>query len=274
MKNTWRLILSPPARGTWNMAVDDAILEFCGKGRNQSTLRLYAWEPTCLSLGFAQPIKDVDLRLLTSHGWDLVRRQTGGRAVLHVDELTYSVIGSVSEPVLSGTVLESYNRLALALTQALKLLGLQVEINEKKVKQEKGKINPICFEVPSAYEITVDGKKLIGSAQTRRKNGILQHGSLPLTGDITRIIQVLDYPNENARREAGKALQNRATTVEGVLYHHVTWQETSQAFIQAFQSELELDLQSGELTQEEMVLAKNLESLKYGNSEWTENRIS
>ena len=84
------------------------------------TLRLYAWEPACLSLGHAQPFADVDMARLKAHGWDVVRRVTGGRAILHTDELTYSVTGSAEEPVLAGGVLESYNRLAQALLFAIR----------------------------------------------------------------------------------------------------------------------------------------------------------
>jgi lipoate-protein ligase A len=98
MKDSWRLLVTPPARGAWNMAVDEAILEAVGRGASLPTLRLYAWEPACLSLGYAQPIGDVDQPRLRARGWDLVRRPTGGRAVLHTDELTYSVIAPPGEP--------------------------------------------------------------------------------------------------------------------------------------------------------------------------------
>ena len=169
--NTWRLLVTPPARGAWNMAVDEAILEHAKAGRGDSlpTLRLYAWDPACLSLGHAQPIADVDRARLEARGWEVVRRLTGGRAILHTDELTYSVIGGAAEPVLAGSVLESYNRLAQALLHAVKDLGLPVEMKEAVHSSSGTHANPVCFEVPSSYEITVDGKKLIGSAQARRR---------------------------------------------------------------------------------------------------------
>ncbi|MBI4730987.1 MAG: hypothetical protein HY781_02470 [Chloroflexi bacterium] len=189
--DTWRLLLHPtPARGAWNMAVDEAILESAGRGDSLPTLRLYAWEPACLSLGYAQPVSDVDMERLHARGWDLVRRPTGGRAVLHVDELTYSVSGPLGELRLAGTVLESYNRLAAALTEALRLLGLPVQVQEH-VKPTGRTTNPVCFELPSTYESTGGGKKLVGSAQARGREGVLQHGSLPLTGDLGRVLQAL-----------------------------------------------------------------------------------
>ena len=92
--NSWRLLYTPPSNGAWNMAVDESILEHIHRGKSQPTLRLYAWEPPCLSLGHAQSFKDVDVERLHSHGWEVVRRVTGGRAILHTDELTYSVTGS------------------------------------------------------------------------------------------------------------------------------------------------------------------------------------
>src|SRR5690606_14878512 len=110
----WRLIRTQPAAGAWNMAVDEAVLEAVGQGDVLPTLRLYAWNPPCLSLGFAQPVQDVDRAALARLGWELVRRPTGGRAILHTDELTYSVIAPLDEPRVAGSVLESYRRLSQA----------------------------------------------------------------------------------------------------------------------------------------------------------------
>ena len=90
------------------MAIDEAILEAAGHGEVPPTLRLYSWQPACLSLGYAQPFADADQAALERFGWQIVRRPTGGRAILHTDELTYSVSGPQSEPRLAGSVLESY----------------------------------------------------------------------------------------------------------------------------------------------------------------------
>src|SRR5512139_3352251 len=111
----WRLLITPPTHGAWNMAADEAILEHIGRGESLPTLRLYAWTPACLSLGHAQPFADVDVARLRERGWEVVRRLTGGRAILHTDEITYSVVGSGDVPALAGSVLESYRRLARAL---------------------------------------------------------------------------------------------------------------------------------------------------------------
>ena len=132
------------------MALDEAILEHVGRGESLPTLRLYSWEPPCLSLGHAQPFADVDTSCLKERGWDVVRRATGGRAILHTDELTYSVIAPNEEPRVAGTVLESYSRLAQALLLAVKELELLVEIKEGKV-DNLSMPNPVCFEVTSTY---------------------------------------------------------------------------------------------------------------------------
>ena len=247
MNNPWRLLLSKPARGVWNMAVDEAILECVGKGVSPPTLRLYAWEPACLSLGRAQPVADVDIPRLQEHGWDLVRRPTGGRAVLHTDEITYAVIAPQSEPHVAGTVLESYHHLSAALVEALHLLGLEAEVQAHIGKTGRNP-NPVCFEVPSAYEITFAGRKLVGSAQARRKQGVLQHGSLPLTGDLLRILQVLTFPDEESRLRAAGELQARAITMEEALGRNVSWNEAAHALATAFRTALALDLQPGELS--------------------------
>jgi len=251
------------------MAVDESILEHAGRGDVLPTLRIYAWDPPCLSLGHAQPFADVDMVRLQAHGWDVVRRVTGGRAILHTDELTYSVTGPTDEPHLAGTVLESYNRLAGALLTAVQDLSLPVEMKEGKA-DSSGQSNPVCFEVPSTYEITMDGKKLIGSAQARRKEGVLQHGSLPLTGDLTRICQALVFPNEESRDTAMQRLLARATTVESALGQAVDWESAKQAFVRAFEAQLGLSFEDEELSESESARAEELVREKYAHPAWTE----
>jgi len=269
MTNTWRYLLTPPARGAWNMAVDEAILETAGRGESLPTLRLYAWAPACLSLGYAQSYRDVDVERLKANGWEVVRRATGGRAILHVDELTYSVTAPPDEPRVSGSVLESYYRLAGALISAVRALGLPVEMEENAPPDRAAK-GPVCFEVPSAYEIVVDGKKLVGSAQARKREGVLQHGTFPLHGDLTRITRALVFPDEQARAAAAQKLLTRATTAETVSGRLIGWDEAAQAFVQAFETGLDLKLEPGELTPAETARAAQLVQLKYDHPAWTE----
>jgi len=284
MQTTWRLLITPPVRGAWNMAVDEAILEASGKQLVPPTLRLYSWHPPCLSLGYAQPVSDVNLPALLSNGWDLVRRPTGGRAILHTDELTYAVIGPSNEPRLQGSVLESYQRLSQALLKALALLHIPAQAKPLSSTVSSSPsapsatsapsstpshiANPVCFETPSNYEILANGKKIIGSAQARRKDGVLQHGSFPLCGDLTRILQVLAFPDETARQQAKTRLQQHATTAEQVLGEPLSWQAAANAFVQAFEQTLDLRFVKADLNGFEIARAEELYQEKYTSLSW------
>jgi lipoate-protein ligase A len=256
------------------MAIDEALLESTARREALPTLRLYAWQPACLSLGYAQPFSDADLAALQAYGWDLVRRPTGGRAILHVDELTYSVCGPQDEPRLAGSVLESYRTLSNALLLALQILGIPAEALPKATtgsdRAENSTQNPVCFETPSNYEITVAGKKLVGSAQSRRLGGVLQHGSLPLYGDICRITQALTFADESERQQAGERLAQRAATVEDILQRPVAWEQAAEAMVAAFQETLNLKLAPGGLTRGEQVRAEQLVREKYAHPSWNE----
>jgi len=269
MHGDWRLLITPATHGAWNMAVDEAILEHVGRNEAFPTLRLYAWEPACLSLGHAQPYADVDVNGLREQGWEMVRRPTGGRAILHTDELTYSVIASTSEPAVSGTLLESYSRLAQGLLHAARLLGLPAEIKAGTHTNVEAS-NPVCFEAPSAYEITVGGRKLIGSAQARRKESVLQHGSLPLVGDLTRITGALALGSGGARTAAAARLLARATTAEAILGRAVSWDEAADAFRIGFEKQLGLQFARLPLSESEQQRADELVREKYAHPSWTE----
>lgn len=266
----WRLVKTAAAPGSWNMAVDEAILESVGQQFVLPTLRLYAWEPACLSLGFAQSIKDVDHTALEQYGWQLVRRPTGGRAILHTDELTYSVIAPLDEPRVAGGVLESYSRLSGALLNALERLGLPARADkEHDLPPGTQPSGPVCFEVPSNYEITANGKKLVGSAQARRKEGVLQHGSLPMYGDLTRITQALRYPSEAERARAGERLLAHATNLE-MLGTSADWESCAKAFESAFCAVLNITFREEPLTALEQRRAEALAAEKYASAAWNE----
>jgi len=269
-KTTWRLIKHEPSQGAWNMAVDEAILESVYAGDSPPTLRLYAWQPGCLSLGYAQSFEEVHTEALSANGWDVVRRPTGGRAILHIDELTYSVIAPESEPRVKGGVLESYLRLSRALMRSLQILGLEPQAKEKEATKHKDKPNPVCFEVPSNYEITVNGKKLIGSAQARRKEGVLQHGALPLFGDLSRVITALRFPDQAAQALAAARLLSHATTVEIELGEVITWLQASEAFQSGFMETLSLRLDETGITKKESARAEELILEKYNHPSWTQ----
>ena len=265
-KTTWRLILSNPQPGAINMAVDSAILAGVEREESPPTLRLYSWDPPCLSLGYSQPISDVATDRLEERGWDLVRRPTGGRAILHTDELTYSVIGPKNDPRLQGSLIDSDRNISRALFDMLSRLGLPVEVHQGK--NPEAHHQPVCFENPSDFEITVNGKKIIGSAQSRKKISLLQHGSLPLTGDLTRITQVLSYPTPGERARAGAVLLNKAAVVDSILGRTVSWDQAADAFQESFSRILNLDLAQNDLTTFEKEEAKRLADEKYSHPDW------
>lgn len=258
--------------GVWNMAVDEALFDMVRGGKSPATLRLYAWEPTCLSLGYAQSYADVDQKRIKKYGWEVVRRLTGGRAILHSDELTYAVITGAEEPRTAGDILESYQRLSKALLQGLINLGLQVETESSGMQSSQRDNGPICFDTTANLEIVADGKKLIGSAQARRKDGVLQHGTLPLYGELARITEALFYSDDEGRNKAGVRLLEKATTVERVLGSRVEWEQAAEALVAGFEEALNLKFEPGELTQEENERVDELVREKYANLEWTERR--
>lgn len=266
--NTWRLVLSPPADGALNMAIDEALLRGVAEGTSPPTLRLYAWEPPCLSLGYAQPVADIDLQALAEHGWTWVRRPTGGRAILHTDELTYAVVGPEGHPDLAGGVLASYRRLSQGLLAGLRRLGLPATVQAQADLPQELRQNPVCFEVPSAYEITVNGRKLIGSAQVRRRHAVLQHGAIPLEGDIGRIALALNLGDAEARQRAAARVRQRATTVSAILGRPVSWEEAAEALVQGFQEALGWDLVPGELSDAERARAQELLDGVYRAPAW------
>jgi len=268
---TWRLLITPPGSGAANMALDEAILQSLADGVGHPTLRFYQWDPPCLSLGYNQPWTDVDDSACADLGYDWVRRPTGGRAILHCDELTYSVVVSASEPRVVGGIVESYRRLSGGLLAGLRILGADVfeTQQEKAGDRQQG---AACFDTPSSYEITVGGKKLIGSAQVRRRGQVLQHGSLPLVGDLDGIFGCLrvsgDESRRSPRREQGSSLRPYACTLEQALERSVSFDEAAAALAQGFGDALNLRLEPGDPTEEERVLADHLYQTQYGNEEW------
>jgi len=270
---TWRLLHSPLANGATNMAIDEAILRAVAEGIAPPTLRFFGWTPPCLSLGYAQPAAEVDAGRLNRLGYGLVRRPTGGRAILHTDELTYSVIAPMDEPRVRGGVVESYQQLSAGLLAGLAHLGLAVRADKEYGAAEAGLARgPVCFEVPSNYEITAGSggqpRKLLGSAQVRKLGVVLQHGTLPLTGDIGRICDTLVFDSEAEREQVRRRVHERATTVAEVMGREVPWDEAATALAQGFAEALNLDWRPAPLTPREQALAEQMRVEKYATYGW------
>jgi len=265
---TWRLLNTGLRDGPTNMAVDEAIAEAVAAGESRPTLRFYGWDPACLSLGYGQSWGVADWEACAHRGWDIVRRPTGGRAILHVDELTYSVCAPESEPRVRGGVIESYQRLSTALAKGLTLLGMEPERAPQAGGRQEAD-GPVCFDLPSSYEVTVAGRKLVGSAQARKKGVVLQHGTLPLYGDISRILHALclESPEERARMES--RLRQTATTLEASLGRRVEFGEAAVALQEGFSAALSLNFVEEPLTANEKLQVQKFRSEKFADDAWT-----
>jgi lipoate-protein ligase A len=209
----WRLLPDAEGEAAWNMALDETLLESHRQGLTPPTLRFYSWTPPALSLGYAQPLADVNLPACREAGIAVVRRSTGGRAVLHQGEFTYAVIASEGfPPSVSGT----YRMITEVLAQAIARLGVPADIAPGKLSRAG---SASCFQSATQADLVALGRKLVGSAQTRREGAFLQHGSLMLTqrpddiqpflhrpasgGDATCLADVMDVlPSREAIAQA------------------------------------------------------------------------
>ncbi len=258
--------------GACNMAIDSAILEAVAARDEPPTLRLYGWAPFCLSLGYGQRSRDVDVAALKARGWSLTRRPTGGKAILHGDELTYSLCLPLDHPLARGDVITSYRRLSVGLLAALQCLGVAADARPQGASPRYADLGPVCFEMPSHYEISVGGRKLIGSAQLRRRGGLLQHGALPLRGDLGRICDVLAYDSEETRSAQKASLRQKAATLAQVSGAASTWSRVAEAMAAGFARAFDLDLIPGSLSTAEIERADALLAERFANPAWTFKR--
>lgn len=273
---TWRLIIDDePRSGAANMAMDQALAEFAASGDSPPTLRFYRWHPPAVSLGRHQPITDIDANVVQTLGYEIVRRPTGGRAILHTDELTYAVTAAADEPRVSGSLMDAYLRLSNALLNGLQRVGLNADKAGGDVRAGPN-VSAACFEVPSAYEITAYGRKLIGSAQSRRAGYVLQHGSLPLFGDIGRLIDVLALPDDE-RARLRQELMARATTLSEAMGvsaddPSLDFKHVAKAIIQGFSELLNLDFKPAQPSAAELRRTAELIREQYADAEWLAHR--
>ena len=259
----WRLILSGPASGARNMALDEALLLEVAA---QPVLRFYSWRPFCLSLGYGQRCRLVEMQRLRARGYTLVRRPSGGGAILHAAELTWSLVLPAGHPLAAGSLSAGYRRIGEVLYAALQSLGIEVGMTQEVTPNPSG---PACFETPAQHELAVGGRKLLGSARVQRRYGLLQHGSLPLSGDVAAICDLLHYPQESARELARTRLRERAVTLtEASDGREIGGTQVAAAISDAFRSICDVSFLESQFTNQELARATELERSRYGNPAW------
>ena len=272
----WRIIIDEqPRSGAANMALDQALAEAAAAGDSPPTLRFYRWQPPAVSLGRHQPIAEVNAAAVAERGYEIVRRPTGGRAILHIDEFTYAVTAAADEPRVGGSLMDAYLRLSNALLVGLQELGLAADKAGGDVRAGRD-VSAACFEVPSAYEITAHGRKLIGSAQSRRAGYVLQHGSLPLVGDLGRLVDVLALEPAVAAR-LRRELTGRACTLAEALSvgedaPQVQFAAVGQAILHGFRTTLNLEFKPGQPSPAELRRSAQLIREQFANAEWVNHR--
>jgi lipoate-protein ligase A len=264
MEETWRLIDSGRCPAAFNMALDEAIATLVRMKGLPPALRLYGWERPSLSLGCFQKASDVDTGYCRDSGIPIVRRPTGGRAILHGEELTYSLsAGTLSGP-FSGGLLDSYRRIGSAFHLAFRKLGLAAEA---KAQREKGRVlagSPLCFQSSSYGEILVDNKKVVGSAQKRWDNGLLQQGSIPYSyrgGEMQTIFGPGHYDT----------LQDCATGLRDIM-PGLDEDRLKGMIVSSFEEVFGIRFLPDRPSAEELSLARRLEEEKYLREDWNFRR--
>ena len=262
----WRLIVDEARRGAHNMAVDEALVEAVDRGESPPVLRLYRWEPACLSLGFAQPFKVADAGFCAANGVDLVRRPTGGRAVLHHLEQTYCVLARLGEGPFSSDLQAAYQGICRALVAGLLKLGAPADLAGAPTS---GHIKPTeaipCFIGPASGEVVANGRKLVGSAMRRHNRSILQHGSLLEDWDGRLQAGCLGLADDSTLRPA-------VTTLRELMGARPDPEALAQALALGFEETFGIVLEPSTLSAAESERVAFLARERYGHERWTVRR--
>lgn len=259
----WKYLNHGSFDGAMNMAIDEALLELAKPG--EVILRTYTWDRPTLSLGIFQKHSDVNLEELEKRNFGLVRRATGGRAVLHDKELTYSVIVKTPHPLLNQNVLESYYFLCKGLVEGLRELGVDAQL---KRSDDPSLSTPSCFAAPTFNDIEAGGRKLVGSAQMRNGHGLLQHGSILIDVDMDDLFCVITKDAQTARK-LGEMAQAKITSINLQTARKVTLEEVRSAIVTGFEKALDVTMSPIEFDDGMIKLANELVIKKYGSPEWT-----
>jgi lipoate-protein ligase A len=276
-KEVWRFIDSGNCSPSFNMALDEALLDWHSEGKIPPTIRFYGWNPATLSIGYFQKVeKEINLDAVKEHNLGFVRRPTGGRGVLHEHELTYSVIVSEDHPEMPKTVTEAYRVISEGILRGFLSLGLDAYFAVPKTLEEREALksprSAVCFDAPSWYELVVEGRKVAGSAQTRQKGVILQHGSILLDLDEDKLFSLFKYPSERVKERMQKAFKEKAVAINDISKKKITIEEAKGAFKKGFEEGLNIELEPYTLSKEELDYIYNLAKTRYESEEWNYKR--
>lgn len=247
----WRWIETGPARGAFHMAADRALLENVSKN-SFPTMRVYSWKPACISLGCNQSDESLDFEFCRKRGIEAVRRFTGGRAVLHDRELTYSIVFPEGTPFFLHGLSEIYNLINRGLLRGIQQLGVPAMLEKRTLdirNHYRSKLSTICFSAAAKYEITVQGKKLVGSAQRRTAAGVLQHGSIPLRRGELDLIDCLKGVSPEEKKEMHRVLEGKSITLQDALGRTVSFREAASAIRQGMSEALHIQFRKDRLTE-------------------------
>ncbi len=257
----WRLLFTGKRGGAWNMALDTVLLRAVEKDLSPPTLRLYGWDPYCVSLGYFQnPETELDPEELHARRWDFVLRPTGGRAVLHAGEITYSLIARKDKAPWCASLALSHERISRAWSFALTDFALNVENRQAGERFRAGRAAPPCFASTSRAELSHAGRKAVGSAQRRTRNAFVQHGSIPLTPEHERLVEVLRM--SSAEREKHRETLRRHAVSLGEIGPFPQDVETwSRTLATAFCQDLGIETEESALSDVEVRQVQEIEEI-------------
>ncbi|HBI47532.1 MAG TPA: hypothetical protein DDX93_02250 [Smithella sp.] len=261
----WRLLNFQKHNIFENMAIDEAIFYETIKNKKAPTIRFYNSQPAAISIGYFQDArKEVNIEKCYTAGVDIARRITGGKAIFHFNEITYSVIAPDQEKSFPPDILGTYKVISECIACGLAYLGIKADLVESGRILAAQKAETYCFSVPSKNELLVKGRKICGSAQVRRRGGFLQHGSLLLAFDPVKTADLL-LPARTPRHL--EKLKETVTAVNEEIASTADAQEICFQLKNGFIDKFGIDLMEGTLTSAEETL-KNKLMEKYSNTRW------
>ena len=265
---TGRLLPWNQSDAATNMAIDEGILLAYRQGKASPTLRFYGWSPPAVSIGYFQELdKEIDRDACCKHGIQWVRRPTGGRAVLHHQELTYALIMGGKDG-LQSSVLQDYLKIAQGISDGLNAFGIRVELHSGR-SQSDGRLAAACFASPSWYELKHNGKKLVGSAQLRLQGAILQHGSILTDFDPELLLAVIGRAND---RHLYEGMKQRITSCREALSRAVVPTDLIPFLVYGISKALGMEIHPGSLSAEELAIIDDLKRYKYSRTQWNNFR--